>query len=47
MRASGLEAFEAACAGVWLHNHAAAACGPIFVADDLLAALPAAVADCL
>ena len=47
MRASGLEGFEAACAGVWLHNRAAAACGPVFVADDLLEALPAAVADCL
>ena len=46
MRARGLEAFEAACAGVWLHARAAELAGPGLIADDLVAALPAALADC-
>jgi hydroxyethylthiazole kinase-like uncharacterized protein yjeF len=41
MRARGLEAFEAACAGVWLHGRAAEAAGPQMIADDLAAAIPA------
>lgn len=40
MRARGLEAFEAACAGVWLHGRAAEAAGPHLIADDLVAAIP-------
>jgi NAD(P)H-hydrate repair Nnr-like enzyme with NAD(P)H-hydrate dehydratase domain len=40
MRARGLEAFEAACAGVWLHGRAAEIAGPGMVADDLAAAIP-------
>ncbi len=40
MRARGLEAFEAACAGVWLHGRAAEAAGPGMIADDLAAAIP-------
>ena len=40
MRARGLEAFEAACAGVWLHGRAAEAAGPTMIADDLAAAIP-------
>ena len=40
-RARGLEAFEAACAGVWLHGRAAEAAGPAMIADDLVAAIPA------
>jgi hydroxyethylthiazole kinase-like uncharacterized protein yjeF len=45
--AAGLPAFEAACAGVWLHGRAAELAGPGLVADDLPAHLPAAVAECL
>jgi len=40
MRARGLEAFDAACAGVWLHGRAAEAAGPHMIADDLVAAIP-------
>ncbi|MEQ7872711.1 NAD(P)H-hydrate dehydratase [Sphingomonas sp. ASV193] len=39
-RARGMEAFDAACAGVWLHGRAAEAAGPAMIADDLVAALP-------
>lgn len=46
MRAQGLDAFEAACAGVWLHGRAAELAGQGLIADDLLDHLPAAVAEC-
>ncbi|EQB11295.1 bifunctional ADP-dependent NAD(P)H-hydrate dehydratase/NAD(P)H-hydrate epimerase [Sphingobium lactosutens] len=36
--------FRAACEAVWLHADAAWRCRPAFVADDLLGALPAAIA---
>jgi hydroxyethylthiazole kinase-like uncharacterized protein yjeF len=39
LRARGMPAFEAACAGVWLHGRAAELAGPSMTADDLLAAL--------
>lgn len=39
--------FRAACEAVWLHGEAARRAGPAFVADDLVAALPAAIARCL
>lgn len=39
MRARGLERFEAACAGVWIHGRAAEIAGPTMIADDLVAAL--------
>ncbi|MCA1652918.1 MAG: NAD(P)H-hydrate dehydratase [Sphingomicrobium sp.] len=39
MRARGLPAFEAACAGVWLHGRAAELAGPAMIADDLLPAI--------
>ncbi|MFS0770972.1 NAD(P)H-hydrate dehydratase [Sphingomonas sp. 1P08PE] len=39
MLASGLPAFEAAAAAVWLHGRAASLCGRSFIADDLAAAL--------
>ena len=41
MRASGMAAFEAACAGAWLHGRAAEVAGPHLIADDLIEALPA------
>jgi hydroxyethylthiazole kinase-like uncharacterized protein yjeF len=44
LRARGLPAFEAACAGVWLHGRAAEIAGSQMVADDLAAAIPAALA---
>jgi hydroxyethylthiazole kinase-like uncharacterized protein yjeF len=43
MRARGLPAFEAACAGVWLHGRAAEAAGPRMIADDLVHAIPKAL----
>jgi ADP-dependent NAD(P)H-hydrate dehydratase / NAD(P)H-hydrate epimerase len=47
MRAGGMDAFEAASAGVWLHGRAAERAGPALIADDLAAHLPEAVAECL
>jgi hydroxyethylthiazole kinase-like uncharacterized protein yjeF len=44
MRARRLLAFEAACAGVWLHGRAAELAGPQMIADDLADAIPAAIA---
>lgn len=46
MRARGLEAFDAACAAVWLHGRAAEMLGAGLIADDLIDALPAATAEC-
>ncbi|RST31042.1 NAD(P)H-hydrate dehydratase [Sphingomonas ginkgonis] len=40
MRARGLEAFDAACAAVWIHGRAAEQAGPGMIADDLAAAIP-------
>jgi ADP-dependent NAD(P)H-hydrate dehydratase / NAD(P)H-hydrate epimerase len=47
IRASGMDAFEAACAGVWVHGRAAELAGPALIADDLIAHLPRAVAECV
>ncbi len=47
VRAAGLPAFEAACAGVWLHGRAAELAGTAFIADDLVAQLPEALAECV
>src|SRR4051794_281392 len=44
IRARGLPAFEAACAGVWLHGRAADIAGPQLIADDLAASIPQAIA---
>ena len=44
MRARGLPAFEAACAGVWLHGRAAEFARPNMIADDLAEAIPQALA---
>jgi len=46
MRARGLPAFEAACAGVWLQGVAAEIAGPEMIADDLADAVPAAIRLC-
>ena len=43
LRARGLDAFEAACAGVWLHGRAAEIAGPDMIADDLVTAIPKAL----
>ena len=39
MRARGLDAFDAACAGVWIHGRAAELAGPNLIADDLAGAI--------
>ena len=44
MRARGLEPFEAASAGVWLHGRAAEIAGPELIADDLAEAVSDAIA---
>jgi hydroxyethylthiazole kinase-like uncharacterized protein yjeF len=44
MRAKGLPAFEAACAGIWIHGRAAEIAGPQMIADDLADAIPRAIA---
>ena len=41
--ARGMEAFDAACAAVWLHGRAAELAGPYMIADDLAAAIPRAL----
>jgi NAD(P)H-hydrate epimerase len=38
--AQGMGAFDAACAGAWLHGAAAQAFGPGLIAEDLPEALP-------
>ena len=43
-RARGLPSFEAACAAVWIHGRAAEIAGSGMIADDLAAAIPAALA---
>jgi len=45
-RARGLDPFEAACAGIWLHGRAAELAGAGLIADDLVAHLPTALAEC-
>ncbi len=45
LRAQGLGAFDAACAAVWLHGRAAEFAGPAMIADDLVEAIPSAIAD--
>lgn len=39
LKARGMDGFEAACAGVWLHGRAAELAGPAMIADDLVAAI--------
>lgn len=38
---------HAAVEGVWLHTRVAALAGPAFIADDLIALIPQAIAECL
>ncbi|SFG04193.1 NAD(P)H-hydrate epimerase [Novosphingobium sp. CF614] len=45
--ATGQEAFDAACAGIWLHGEAARLCGPAFTAGQLARKVPEALAACL
>jgi hydroxyethylthiazole kinase-like uncharacterized protein yjeF len=45
--ATGREAFDAACEGVWLHGEAARLCPPAFTAGQLAEAVPLALAACL
>jgi hydroxyethylthiazole kinase-like uncharacterized protein yjeF len=45
-RARGLDAFEAACAGAWIHGRAAELAGLGLIADDLVAQLPAVLGEC-
>jgi len=45
--ANGLEPFEAAQAGIWLHAAAARLAGPMLIADDLVSRVPMAIATCL
>ncbi len=42
--AQGMDAFEAACAGAWLHGAAAQDFGPGLIAEDLPEALPPVLA---
>ena len=44
LRARGLPAFDAACAGVWLQARAAEIAGPQMIADDLAEAVGEAIA---
>jgi hydroxyethylthiazole kinase-like uncharacterized protein yjeF len=41
LRAQGMTAFEAACAGVWLHGECGSEAGPGLIAEDLGECLPA------
>ncbi len=45
--AAGDDPFDAACAGAWMHHRAAALAGPGLIADDLVARLPATIAETL
>ena len=45
--AQGLPAWEAGCAGAWLHGRAGALAGPGLIAEDLPPHLPQSVADAL
>jgi ADP-dependent NAD(P)H-hydrate dehydratase / NAD(P)H-hydrate epimerase len=44
LRAGGLANWDAACAAVWLHGRAAEIAGAQMIADDLVQAIPKAIA---
>ena len=44
LRARGVDGFDAACAAVWLHGRSAEIAGPQMIADDLVDAIPQALA---
>jgi hydroxyethylthiazole kinase-like uncharacterized protein yjeF len=46
-RAAGLDAFDAACAGVWIHGQAAQEVGGPLIADDLLTCLGPVLKTCM
>jgi hydroxyethylthiazole kinase-like uncharacterized protein yjeF len=46
LRAQGMDGFEAGCAAIWLHGRAAEIAGPAMIADDLVDAIPQALALC-
>lgn len=45
LMAQGMVAFDAACAGAWIHGEAALRFGPGLVATDLVAGIPAVLKD--
>ena len=45
LMAQGMEAFDAACAGAWIHGEAALRFGPGLVATDLVAGIPSVLKD--
>jgi hydroxyethylthiazole kinase-like uncharacterized protein yjeF len=45
LRARGLDPFDAACSAVWLHGRAAKLAGSGMIADDLVRAIPDALAE--
>lgn len=47
LAAQGMPAFEAACAGVWMHGEAGQRAGPGLIPQDLTAALPAILRESL
>lgn len=47
LRARGMEAFDAACAAVWIHGRSAEHSGPLLIADDLVDHVAEAVRETL
>ena len=47
LMAQGVPAFEAACAGVWIHAEAGASFGPGLIAEDLAELVPGVLRELL